>query len=108
MAIVNIRGLDKAELLRALYNASKPLGKGFLRATPGDMTREQALEVMGCGDDHAQDFGFRRGLSFDYVNGRVLKVDLGGDECDTGLFDRDNGEGAGQRAIETVRGKTRL
>ena len=40
---------------------------------------------------------------FDYLHGRVLKVDLSGDEFDERLYDRDCGEGAAQRAVDSVR-----
>jgi hypothetical protein len=33
---IDIRGIDKAELLTALYNRSKPLALGFLDATQND------------------------------------------------------------------------
>lgn len=39
------------------------------------------------------------GTYFDYVKGRVLKVDLSGDEVETWLYDRDNGEGAAEKAL---------
>ena len=37
---IDISGLDKADVLAALYNNSRPLGLGFLHATPEDMTHE--------------------------------------------------------------------
>jgi hypothetical protein len=96
--MISINGLDKAAVLAALYNSSRPQGLGFLRATPGDMTRDEARQVIIDGDDHGH-----RDLYFDYVKGRVLKVDLGGDTFDPCLYDRDNGEGAAERVIETLR-----
>lgn len=45
--------------------------------------------------------------SFDYLNGRVLKVDLSGDRFDPWGYDRDNGQGSAQAAVDEVRaGKT--
>ena len=41
---------------------------------------------------------------FDYVDGRVMKVDLSGDELHTGLYNRDNGIGAAEAVIDTLRG----
>ena len=38
-----------------------------------------------------------------YLHGRVLKVDLSRDEFDERLYDRDCGEGAAQRAVDSVR-----
>jgi|SRR5579871_2445411 len=109
MATVNIKGLDKAELLAAFYNNAKPMGMGFLHFDPKPMTREDALKMMEVGDDHARMFpGIRGGrtLYFDYVKGRCLKIDLSGDEMRTDLFDRDYGQGAGEDIIAEVRART--
>lgn len=43
---------------------------------------------------------------FDYLHGRVLKVDLSGDEFDERLYDRDCGAGAAQRAVDSIRDET--
>lgn len=105
-ALISLAGLDKGAVLAALYNASKPLGMGFLHFTPADMTVEEARKHLVCGDDHEQAFpGFRSGDRhyFDYLNGRVMKVDLSGDELDPRLYDRDNGKGAAERAIAPLR-----
>jgi len=108
MAIINIKGLDKAELLAEFYNASQPMGMGFLQARSGVMTREDALKIMEAGDDSSRMFPGMRGprLYFDYVYGRPLKIDLSRDEMETRLFDRDNGEGRGERCIEAVRARS--
>jgi hypothetical protein len=91
---INIAGLDKARIIAALYNASFPLGLGLLQPGCGQsMTVEQA-------EQHAA-----RGLNFDYLQGRVMKVDLSGDAFDPGLYDRDNGQGAAARVIESLRAK---
>lgn len=61
--MVNIKGLDKMRVLRALYdNSEKGYGE-FLRIAP----------------------------------------DLSGDEFDERLYDRDCGEGAAQRAVDSIR-----
>lgn len=36
---------------------------------------------------------------FDYLEGRVMKVDLSKDELRTDLYNRDNGENAAENAI---------
>ena len=81
---MNIAGMSKAKILVALHAASRPHGIGALRPTP-TITEAEALDA---GETY-----------FDYVRGRVMKVDLSGDELDLRLYDRDNGEGAGERAI---------
>ena len=41
---------------------------------------------------------------FDYLYGRVLKVDLKGDDgFEEWLYDRDNGEGAAQQSLDDYR-----
>jgi len=103
---VSIRGLDKAAVLAALYNASHPQGMGFLHADPNPMTVEEAQKLLKAGDDTAQMFGIRLhgdDFYFDYVKGRVLKVDLSADEFNPWGYDRDNGEGAAEAAISTLR-----
>lgn len=89
--MIDITGLDKAVLLAALYNRSKPQGLGILHARPGDMTPAEATTHLSTGP------------YFDYLGGRVLKVDLGGDTLNPWLYDRDNGSGAAARVVEQLR-----
>ena len=94
---VNIEGLSKAAVLAALYNASRPLGMGFLQYDSQPMTPEQAKEFLVPGQ-------WTKRIYFDYLQGRVMKVDLTSDvEFDPRLYDRDNGLGAAQRVIDTLR-----
>lgn len=108
---IDITGLDKAELLAALYNASHAQGLGFLQARDGEMTKEQAQNIIdGEGDDLRRTFGQddpRRApqLYFDYLYGRVLKVDLSGDSLGTWAYDRDNVKGQAARIVAEVRAK---
>ena len=105
MADIDIRGLSKAKVLAALYNCARPQGMGFLHYDPKPMTEEEAEEFLGIGDDLAQGFGSydRNPLYFDYLKGRVMKVDLSGDTINPVLYDRDNGEGSAVFAIEYLR-----
>src|SRR5271166_3735595 len=89
---LDIKGIDKAELLAGLYNRSKPLGLGFLQATPSDMTAEQARGIIK-----------EQGLDFDYLNGGVMNVNLARGTLYAGGFDRDNGKGAAQSVVEAIR-----
>ena len=110
---VNIEGLNKADVLAALYNASQPMGMGFLQAggAPLDMDRAYAEQLLGFGSDASGDYpagtASLRGnqLHFDYLYGRPLKLDLSSDtEFDPWGFDRDNGgDGAAQRVIDHLR-----
>lgn len=94
-----MESLDKAEVLAALYNVAKPQGMGFLQYDPKPMTAEEAREIVDRGK------GRTYGLYFDYLKGRVMKVDLSGDSFESSWFDRDNGKGAAELAINELREK---
>lgn len=87
--------LLKAMLLQELYNNSKPQGMGMLRFVPGDMPLDMALELI------------ERQQNFDYVAGRVIKVNF--DRCATPsdvvgrLYDRDIGEGSFDKCFARAR-----
>lgn len=108
MSKINIAGIDKAELFAALYNHAKPMGMGFLHFDPTPLDKESAEKLMARGDDsHAMFPGMSTGraLYFDYVKGRPLKIDLSGDEMDTYLYNRDQGDGAAERIVAELRKK---
>ena len=86
--MIDLTGTSKAEALAKLYNASTPRGMGFLQATKGDMTVAEAQGMLDSGQTY-----------FDYLKGRVMKVDLSGDSFDPRLYDRDNGQGAAAAAL---------
>ena len=88
--IIDISGLDKADLLIALYNGSKQQGMGFLHE-PTPLTKYEANDLL------------RQTSYFDYLRGRVMKVDLAGDTLDPWGYDRDLGEGAAARIVDNVR-----
>jgi hypothetical protein len=57
---------------------------------PEDMSTAEAQTILDS----------RKGnLYFDYLNGRMIKVNLGQDNLDLRLYDRDNGPGAGMMVI---------
>ena len=110
---IDISKLDKAEVLAALYNSSRQQGAGFFHARgKSDMTVEEAREELSMGDDHAKNFPDRmkagRELYFDYLHGRVMKVDLSRDNLDPRLYDRDNGPGAAAIALSGLLAKAEL
>lgn len=91
--MIDIKGLSKAAVLAALYNASKPLGLGMFQFDPAPITEEEASKLL------------KETTYFDYLKGRVMKVDLQSDDSfDERLYDRDNGPGAAQRAVSKLRG----
>lgn len=97
MANVNIKGLDKAEVLLALWKGSHAQGMSFLGMLNGGLTLEKA---KGMVDELKEN---NRPLYFDYVQGHVIKCDITGDEFDPRLYDRDCGEGRGEEVIKALR-----
>ena len=95
--MVSIGELSKASVLAALYNASAPVGVGFVEAITGPAVMDTAS---------AQNYIDQRkgSLKFDYVYGRPIKVDLTGDSFDPRLYDRRNGGvGIARRIVEKLR-----
>ncbi len=105
---IDISKLDKAEVLAALYNRSKQQGMGFMHARGSTgMTVDEAKAEIVAGDDHQRAYpeimaGEKKRIRFDYLHGRVMKVELGGNTLDPWLYDRDNGEGAAERALQPL------
>ncbi|MDB5185345.1 MAG: hypothetical protein JWN38_1153 [Candidatus Saccharibacteria bacterium] len=90
---ISIADLDKAAVLAALFNGSRPQGLGFLAYNGGEgMTTEQAQAILDSGQ-----------TGFDYLQGRVMKVDLSGDSFDPWGYDRDNGQNAAKVVIDELR-----
>ena len=93
---IDITGLDRVAVLVALYGAARPQGMGFLQYVKGPLPLDEAQELL------------KRSFYFDYLKGRVMKVDLSSSTLDPWGFDRDNGAGAAARVIAELRatGKT--
>lgn len=87
---IDISKKDKAAVLKALYDYAKPRGWRRLFNRPINITIEQARELIDIT------------MNFDYVGGRVIKVDISGDSFNPWAYDRNNGEGRAQEAIATV------
>jgi len=85
---INIKNMDKAEVLAKLYNSSKVQGMGAFHAKPRKMTIAEAKHLLDAGTTH-----------FDYLHGKIMKINLKGDTLVPWLYDRDNGEGAAARAL---------
>ena len=91
--MICIRGLTKAQVLKALYDRAQPQGLSVFSARPGKLSMEEAQRIISEREDRGN------GLYFDYVIGRPIKCDLSRDEIDPRLFDRDAGLGAAEYAI---------
>lgn len=92
---IDITGIDKVELLIALYKNGHKVGMGFLA---GDMSDDDIRAYVA---DYTQKFGDFPYV--DYLGGRPLKVDLKRDTFRTDLYDRDNGIGAAQAVVDSLR-----
>lgn len=88
---MNISGFSKPAVLAALYNAAKPQGMGFLHYDPKPMMADEAAELL------------KHQTYFDYLKGRVMKIDLKNDEVRTGAYNRDNGQNAAELAVEELK-----
>lgn len=90
--MIDISNLDKAAVLAALYADARPVGMGFMHFIAGPLDPGEARSLLADGLTY-----------FDYLHGRVMKIDLSGDTLDPRLYDRDNGDGAAARAVDSVR-----
>lgn len=90
MTTISLEGMDKSAVLAALYNASRPQGMGFMQYDPTPMTTKEAEGLL------------KEYTRFDYLKGRVMKINLEGDELDIRNYDRDNGAGAAEKAIKAM------
>ncbi|MFA6527532.1 MAG: hypothetical protein WCT20_03865 [Candidatus Babeliales bacterium] len=89
---VNITGLPKEELAKALFRNARPLGMGFLAFKPNEELSDKEAHIIAT--SYA-----------DYVHGRLMKIDISGDTVNTRLYNRDNGQNAAEKVIETLRAK---
>jgi hypothetical protein len=86
-------GMSRAECLSRLYNRAKCQGMGFLHYTSGDMSLKEAEEILKYREEN------KMGFDFDYLKGRVMKVDLSSGMVQLDLYDRDNGYDSGVGAL---------
>lgn len=89
--MANITGLDKAKVLVALHKSARVLEMGLLQAKPNGVTEEEARELL------------KKQTYFDYLEGRIMKIEITGDEIDTWLYNRDNGQGAAEKIINSLK-----
>ena len=89
MPLIDISHLSKDELLLALANVGKSAGYfgGSPPPLPTEILDKKILEEY-----------------IDYYMGRVIKANLSGDTVDPWGYDRDNGQGAFQRVVNSLQG----
>lgn len=92
--MINIKGLDKADVLIALYNDARVQGMGIIQAS--------ARGGLALKKDEAWKLIHECGGYFDYLFGRVMKVNISGDQLEERLYDRDNGPGAALAALQPL------
>lgn len=85
---MNVLGHTREEVFMVLYNRAMPLGNGFLHYVPKQIDLAEAKEFLKT----------YPGNYFDYVKGRVMKVDLSRPEVNTVLYNHDNGKNAAEDA----------
>ena len=90
--MLDVSKFTKAQILAALYNHSQTQGMGVLHHTPEVMTVAKAQSILDTGQTY-----------FDYLKGRVMKVEIGEKTLNPNLYDRDNGEGAAAHALKQIK-----
>ena len=90
---IDISGKDKAEILAALFNRARPLGLGIFAFKNRIMEADEARLLLA--DEYKNAY-------FDYLEGRLMKVDLSGDDFSPAAYDRDNGDGAAETALRAA------
>lgn len=93
--LVDVKGINKAELLAALYNASHAQGMGIYEATSAPMTKEEASKLLSNTPR----------MYFDYLKGRIMKISVLDDQVDPWGYDRDNGSGSVARIVAKLRNR---
>lgn len=91
---INIEGLNKAQILMHLWNGSRQLGLGFMH------TVGQASVVMNESEAQSLIHSMSGSMYFDYLRGRVMKIDLSRPMMETALYNRDNGFEAAETILK--------
>ncbi len=100
--LINIQGLDKAEVLALLYNNTKTVG---MRLFDQSAHNDQSGLTMTIERAKKEIIENPR-LRFNYLYGKAIQVDLSKDSFDPTLYDRDNGPGLAKVLIASLRKNT--
>ena len=86
---VDITGVDKVELLRALWTATKPASffNNMLIMAPNFCEEEASAATEAY---------------IDYYSGRCIKTDISGNKANPFLYDREVGEGAFAKIVASL------
>lgn len=93
---VDLTKMNKAEVLATLYNRSHTQGLGFLQAVPGKMDTKKAEDLL------------KETTYFDYLHGKVMKIDLSKDKLRTRFYNRDLGKRAAEDALSKLEGYSEI
>lgn len=97
--IIDISNKDRYEVLAALYNASTPVGKGFIEYNPIPWDREMAVMYFDNYGEVDENMGT---VKFKWILGRPVSCTFKGNLLYVWSYNRDNEEGLAQRAVATV------
>lgn len=86
--MISIQGMDKAVVLKALYDVAQAPPKYRF----GPISEAKAKAFIDAGQ-----------RKFEYVNARQLNFDISGDEFDPGPYNTANGAGLAEKTIEAIR-----
>ena len=95
--MIDIRGIDKAVLLKALHDGTTPDSMRGHKDLGRDLSIEEARVVVKHSSNAWQ------ALYFEYCFGRPLYASLKGDYLDPEGYDRHAGEGAAARVVAALR-----
>lgn len=101
---LDISGIDKAELLVALFtHAAAPMGiAAFTYSASDTLTVDEARNIFAGHTDANPYTG--QPYFVDYVKGRKLHINLGADLVDPTQYDKRNGAGKAQEVISRLKG----
>jgi hypothetical protein len=91
LAANDISGLDKKELLRALYENA--LLQEYFGCVPGGFLSDRDIEKALAKKE------------IDYLHGRAIKTNLFVDTLYTAIYNRENGQGKAEKVIAQLRAK---
>lgn len=108
MSTVNIEGIDKVTLIQALHDGARTGRMDFSAEALERMrlSREDAETELAELEEHRKQYDegpMRTRMHIDYLNGRSLKIDVGGPEMETVGYNRDNGQGAAEAIVARLR-----
>lgn len=92
--VIDLRDLDKAEVLVALHAAARRRSHWSGSSLFGRSWRPEPISLESAHHLLAE------WTQFDCIAGREMHLELGGDELHTWAYDKANGSGSARRALE--------